>query len=128
MRHLSDRFAAAVRLCTGPAPVKERLAAAWLKHLDEIDPRELPAHLHQDFAGLREAMYLHEPQPNELAPAASIRKMSASQATRYTAMIARMLGELLRIKYSLQTEPAPRQARTMESEFEPAREAAQRLN
>ncbi len=101
MRHLSDCFIAAVRLCTGSGPVKQWLTDAWLMHLDEIEPDELPTHLRTEFSSLRQAMYRYRPMPNETGPKASIRKMSASQATRYTALIVRMLGEILRVKYAI---------------------------
>jgi hypothetical protein len=101
MRHLSDRFIAAVRLCTSSLPVKQRLAQAWLTQLDDIRMDELPMQLRGEFDVLRKAMYEHKPQPNEATPVASVRKMSARQATRHTAMIVKMLGEILRIKYAL---------------------------
>jgi len=104
MRKLSDRFIAAVRLCTGSAPVKQRLTEAWLTQLDELKPEELPVMLRHEFNALRAAMYAHQPQPDESAPTASIRKMSPSQATRYTALIVKMLGEILRMKYAAETQ------------------------
>jgi len=100
MRQISDRFTAAVRLCTSSLPVKQRLTEAWLTQLDELGMEEIPMSLRGEFGVLRKAMYAHKPQPDEAAPIASVRKMSARQATRYTAMIVKMLGEILRLKYA----------------------------
>ncbi|MDP6616598.1 MAG: hypothetical protein QF790_05480 [Gammaproteobacteria bacterium] len=129
MRHLSDRFIAAVRLCTGSGPVKQRLTDAWLTQLDEIEPGELPTHLRAEFASLRQAMYRYKPMPQETGPQASIRKMSASQATRYKALIVRMLGEILRIKYAIQKRgPDTTKNSKLDTEIETSLEADHLLN
>lgn len=129
MRHLSDRFIAAVRLCTGSDPVKQRLTEAWLTQLDEIQPDELPTHLRSEFASLRQAMYQYKPLPDETGPQASVRKMSVSQATRYTALIVRMLGEILRVKYAIQKPGAgTTRSSTLEAEIETSLEADHLLN
>jgi hypothetical protein len=100
MRHLSDRFIAAVRLCTSSLPVKQRLTEAWQTQLDDLRMDQIPVQLRGEFGVLRSAMYEYKPQPDEAAPVASVRKMSARQATRYTALIVKMLGEILRLKYA----------------------------
>jgi hypothetical protein len=95
MRNLYDRFAAAMRTCVGPEPIKVRLNAAWLEHLDVIQPAEMPDILQQEFRTLRRAMYAVEPLPDEAEPTAAIRKMSAAQAGHHTATILKLATELL---------------------------------
>jgi len=94
MRPLYDRFAAAVRTCVGPEPVKTRLSTAWIEHLDAIDPVDMPGNLHQEFRKLRRAMYAAEPLPDEPAPLAAVRKMSAQQAAQYADRIVLLASEL----------------------------------
>ena len=102
MRQISDRFLAAVQRCVGPDPVKKRLIDAWSHELEDIGTSELPRQLRRDFKTLRDAMNTAQPQPHESAASASVRKMSAQQAARYTRQILRLSQDLQRI--SVQTE------------------------
>lgn len=102
MRQISDRFLAAVRRCVGPDPVKQRLIDAWSHELEDIGISELPRPLRREFKQLREAMSTAQPQPHESAASASVRKMSAQQAARYTRQILQLSQDLQRI--SVQTD------------------------
>jgi predicted metal-dependent HD superfamily phosphohydrolase len=95
MSPLHDRFKAAVRACIGHQPIKQRLSVAWLEQLDSITATELPETLQQRFRGLRNAMYAENALPNEPAPAAAIRKMSAQQAAEHTATILDIANEIV---------------------------------
>jgi hypothetical protein len=96
MNYLTKRFLAAVRICSGDLTIKQRLAKAWIRHLDDIDVNDLPESQRQKFVRLREAMYERKPLPQESAPLASIRKMSARQAASHTDLIIAIYAELLR--------------------------------
>ena len=98
MTAIIDHFLAAVHCCANPEPVKNRLAQAWLEHLDTIDTRELPEEIRADFIGLQQAMYDRKPLSFENAPLASVRKMSTAEAAAHIKAIVTLYAELLRIK------------------------------
>jgi len=98
MRHISDRFLAAVKHCVGAEPVKLRLSRAWKTELDGIELSELPEQLRPEFRRLQEAMHTADPLPHESAAKASIRKMSARQANRQTLRILTLSQELMRLR------------------------------
>jgi len=100
MNLLTQRFFAAARICGGDLTIKQRLADAWMRHLDDISPGDLPPSERQKFVTLREGMYERTPLPEESAPQASIRKMSVQQAASYTDLIITIYGELVRAQSS----------------------------
>ncbi len=97
MRKLSERFQAAVEICVGAAPVKERLVEAWVTALEDTGISELPEQLRPEFLRLREAMNAARPQPHESEAHASVRKMSQTEAARQTQRILQLTQNLLRI-------------------------------
>jgi len=97
MTTISECFLAAVRCCSNPEPIKNRLAQAWLGHLDSMDSGQLPEEIRANFIGLRNAMYDRKPQYFENAPLASIRKMSTQEAAAHVQTIVNMYADLLRI-------------------------------
>jgi hypothetical protein len=100
MNLLTQRFFAAARICGGDSTIKQRLADAWMLHLDDISPGDLPPSERQKFVTLREGMYERTPLPKESAPQASIRKMSVQQAASYTDLIITIYGQLVRAQSS----------------------------
>jgi hypothetical protein len=100
MRQITERFRTAVQICTGPQHIKERLAVAWVDHLDNIEADMLPEIMRTQFCELRSAMYTEKPQPRESAPYASVRKMADTQAAIYTAAILKLWNDLQRISYA----------------------------
>lgn len=96
MTSLTKRFLAAVHCCGSEQPIKTRLAAAWLEHLDTLDASELPEEIRADFIGLRNAMYDRKPLSSESAPLASARKMSSAEAALHVGSIIRLCVELVR--------------------------------
>ena len=101
MEFLTSRFLAAVRICSGELAIKQRLASAWMEHLDDINADDLPQSQRQTFLELRDAMYTRKPLPDESAPHASIRKMSAQQVASYTNLIIAIYAGLLRFESRL---------------------------
>jgi hypothetical protein len=98
MNFLTHRFFSAVRICSGDLTIKQRLINAWMEHLDEIDPADMPQCQRQNFAELRKEMYERNPLPEETAPQASVRKMSVRQVAAHTDLIIAIYAELVRIQ------------------------------
>jgi hypothetical protein len=70
--------------------VKERLADSYARYLIQIDVDELPESVSDDFIALCAAMRREQPQPNESAIRASVRKMSNEEAARFAAKVVSM--------------------------------------
>jgi hypothetical protein len=104
MKFLIHRFFSAVRICSGDLTIKQRLTNAWMEQLDEINPSDMPQSQRQNFTELRNLMYERNPLPNETAPQASVRKMSARQVAAHTDLIIAIYAELVRIQSSLAVE------------------------
>jgi hypothetical protein len=94
MNVLTQRFFAAARICSSELSIKQRLTDAWMLHLDEVSPAELPRCHREKFVALREVLYERKPLPAESAPEASIRKMSGQQVASCTDLIVTIFGEL----------------------------------
>jgi hypothetical protein len=100
MNFLTHRFFSAVRICSGDLTIKQRLINAWMEHLDEVDPADMPQCQRQNFAELREVMYERKPLPEESAPQASVRKMSIRQVAAHTDLIIAIYAELVQTQSS----------------------------
>jgi hypothetical protein len=100
MNFLTHRFFSAVRICSGDLTIKQRLINAWMEHLDEIDPADMPQCQRQNFAELRKVMYERKPLPEESAPQASVRKMSIRQVAAHTDLIIAIYAELVQTQSS----------------------------
>lgn len=113
MTSISECFLAAVHCVSNPEPIKNRLAQAWLEHLDSIDSGQLPEEIRANFIGLRNAMYDRKPLYFESAPLASIRKMSTLEAATHVQTIVTLYSDLLRIntQRSITTAAAPSKVR-----------------
>ena len=71
----------------GNPSLKQRLIAAYSKHLKHVEGEDLPDSLREDFAALRAELEAVKPMPGETAVQATVRKMSAEQADRCAARI-----------------------------------------
>jgi hypothetical protein len=98
MCQVSDRFFSAVRTLTGDGPVKQRLTSAYLEHLADLREDQIPDSIRQKFDALRQALQSVSPANGESAVHASVRKMSPTDAQRYSTSILLMLSELVRVK------------------------------
>jgi hypothetical protein len=78
------------------APIKQRLAIAFSKHLKQIDASELPAALRCEFLDLLRGLEAVRPLPGETPVQATVRKMSADDADLYAARIVVLFGEVAR--------------------------------
>jgi len=98
MCQLSDKFYSAVRALSGDGPVKQRLLTAYRDNLALLKDDAIPDSIAEPFGELRRAVHAVRPQPSECPVTASIRKMSAAEATRHATSIVAMFSELIRVK------------------------------
>ncbi len=87
MPYLADRFESAVSTLVSEGSVKERLAAAYSEHLDDLEIRELPEILQGRFESLQLALHSVTPSGGEHCVHATIRKMSPTQAREHARTI-----------------------------------------
>ncbi|MGI9259751.1 MAG: hypothetical protein ACR2QQ_13030 [Gammaproteobacteria bacterium] len=74
--------------------MKERLAAAYSDHLDDLESKELPEALRSRFEGLHTALHAVTPIGKEHCVRATIRKMSRLQAGDHARTILSLYTEL----------------------------------
>jgi hypothetical protein len=98
MCQVSDRFLSAVRTLTSDGPIKTRLVAAYIEHLEDLRDEQIPDTIRPKFDSLREALTATHGVNGESPVHASVRKMSAVDAQRYAVSILLMLAELVRVK------------------------------
>ena len=98
MCQVSDRFFAAIHSLTGDGTVKQRLVVAYLDHLEAIRTDDLPESIRPRFELLRKAMSAVPPTEKETVVQVSVRKMSQTDAMRFTGSIVAMFAELVRVK------------------------------
>jgi hypothetical protein len=86
---------AALRL-SQEGSIKDRLAAAYVSHLLEVDADDLPEDVREAFSAMCEAMHRERPLPRESVIRASVRKMSNEEAGRHAALVVRAFASLAR--------------------------------
>ncbi len=96
MTYLTKQFRLAVTVLCGNGPVKQRLAQAYLNHLDELHEDELAPELRRSFADIRSRLHAVKPAGGESAARASVRKMSPPQAADCSRIIVELYEALLR--------------------------------
>ncbi|GIT15120.1 MAG: hypothetical protein CM1200mP36_08760 [Gammaproteobacteria bacterium] len=96
MSYLTDRFEAAVSVLVAEGPIKQRLAAAYSEHLDDLESSELPAKLRPAFSALHTALHRVRPIGREASVNATIRKMSPEEAGVHAQSIVMLFAELFR--------------------------------
>ncbi len=97
MTYQVKRFYAAVAMLAGDGHIKHRLIRAYQDNLADIDDDELPIALKEAFADLKSRMYTVTPLKGEGAIRASVRKMSAGEASECAVSILSIYSELLRL-------------------------------
>ncbi len=96
MSYHLDRFHSAVMVLAGDGHVKQRLLKAFEENLAGIPEEDLPGDLKQDFCALKTCMTAVEPMHDEGPASASVRKMSASDASECAVRVVSMYGEMLK--------------------------------
>ena len=94
MPYLAERFEAAVSALVSEGSVKDRLAAAYSDHLDDLESKELPEALRSRFESLHLALHAVTPVGKEHCVRATIRKMSRIQAGDHARTILSLYTEL----------------------------------
>jgi hypothetical protein len=95
MPYLAERFEAAVSALVAEGSVKDRLSAAYLEHLDDLETSELPQGLRTKFDNLHTALHAVTPIGREPCLKATIRKMSRLQAGNHARTIVSIYAELV---------------------------------
>jgi len=80
----------------GEGPIKHRLSEAYDRNLKPLAVTDLPEDLRSDFEALASALTRIRPLGQETPAAASVRKMSPTEADDYALTIVRLYGRLLR--------------------------------
>jgi hypothetical protein len=80
-----------------PSAMKQRLTDAFTRHLLDLPASEMPGDVRRDFEALRQSMTRVRPQRGECPVAATVRKMSISEADDCAARIVALLDMLHRL-------------------------------
>jgi hypothetical protein len=78
------------------APIKQRLIAAYRRHLTGVVEEQLPAEVRGSFSQVMRSLALVQPLRGEDAVAASVRKMSNQEADDCAALIVEVFGAMCR--------------------------------
>jgi hypothetical protein len=78
------------------APIKQRLIAAYRRHLTGVVEEQLPAEVRASFSQVMRSLALVQPMRGEDAVAASVRKMSNQEADDCAALIVEVFGAMCR--------------------------------
>ena len=97
MTYQVEHFYAAVATLAGDGHIKHRLIRAYQDNLDSIDDLELPITLKETFAELKSRMYTVTPLKGEGAIRASVRKMSAREASACEITILSLYSDMLQL-------------------------------
>lgn len=90
------RFQTAVSVLAGDGHIKQRLISAFQDNLADVEEDMLPLSLRESFEELRARMYGVAPLNGEGPICASVRKMSAMEASECAGSVVTLYGELLR--------------------------------
>lgn len=96
MQHLTKRFEAAVRELVADGPIKQRLALAFGRHLEDLVVPDFPEPLRAQFAALDEALHNAAPIGREGRLRVSVRKMSFAEAAAHAGTIFELYAEVVR--------------------------------
>lgn len=96
MLHLTKRFEAAVRELVADGPIKQRLALAFGRHLEDLVIPDMPEPLRGRFAALHGALHSAEPIGREGSLRVSVRKMSFAEAAAHAETIVELYAEVVR--------------------------------
>ena len=84
-RECQRRLRDAAELLVGAGPVKQRLCAAYLQHLRDMEVDALPDEFAATYRALTEALSTAQPTGGLSAVEVTIRKMSEAQASQHAA-------------------------------------------
>lgn len=89
-----QKFKSAALVLARSGTVKERLHAAYRQHLCDIEAESLPSEIRDDYCALLRTLTRERPLRGEDAATATIRKLSAEEAERLSALLIDMFARL----------------------------------
>jgi len=89
-----ERFREATLILAGSGSVKQRLAEAYQKHLQDLDPQDLPRELRAPLKDLIDTMQRGKRTGSLDAIAASVLKLSEAEAARHSQAVVRIFASL----------------------------------
>jgi hypothetical protein len=95
-------------------PIKQRLIAAYRRHLTGVLEEQLPLEVRATFSQLMRNLALVPPLRGEDAVAASVRKMSNQEADDCAALIVEMFGAMCRADAGARSSAAVVQLRSVD--------------
>lgn len=96
MQNALDQLQQAMVILTQGDPIKDRLVAAYTRHLESIDAGDIPERFRTQFVELHAALHRERPLPRESVVRASVRKMSNEEAARHAGLVAQAFAALAR--------------------------------
>jgi hypothetical protein len=108
MASLTERLEAAAFALAGQGAIKDRLADAYINHLADLEVRDFPRELRDEFAEFVEAMHRERALPGDSVIKASLRKLSNADASRYATLIVRSYGRVAAIRTNTTLQILPR--------------------
>lgn len=106
MQYHVDRFYSAVLVLAGDGNIKQRLISAYAENLDDISEDDLPGDLKASFLDLKHELSSVPPQHDEGAVCATVRKMSAEQASSCARKLFALYSALMAIREGAPLEPS----------------------
>jgi hypothetical protein len=98
MASLSERLEAAAIIIAGSEAIKDRLYRAWSLHLSDLQSRDFPRDLRDDFIAIQDALCRERALAGDTVLKASLRKLSSNEATRFATTIVRAYGQVATLK------------------------------
>jgi hypothetical protein len=94
-------------IIAGSEAIKDRLCRAWSLHLADLQPRDFPRELRDDFVVIQDALCRERALAGDTVLKASLRKLSLTEATHFATLIVRAYGRVAILK-SAQEQLMPR--------------------
>jgi hypothetical protein len=98
MSSLSERLEAAALALSGPEGIKDRLYSAWSQHLADLELRDFPREVRDEFEAMIGALSRERALPGDSILKASLRKLSNTDASRFAGLIVRTYGRVAALK------------------------------
>ncbi len=108
MASLTERLEAAAFALAGQGTIKDRLAEAYINHLADLEARDFPREVREEFTEFVDVMHRERALPGDSIVKASLRKLSNADASRYATLIIRTYGRVAAIRSNTTLQILPR--------------------
>jgi hypothetical protein len=108
MASLTERLEAAAFALAGQGTIKDRLADAYINHLEDLEARDFPREVREEFAEFADVMHRERALPGDSIVRASLRKLSNADASRYATLIIRTYGRVVALRSGTTLQILPR--------------------